>query len=225
EYVQAEDEEWARPPLPMDDDHVVLAVDRRTVAGFDLSRGVASWVFRESRELPKNGPPRPFGDSERLLIVHDGNELIRLDAATGLKRWSRPLGSEDLSERPEALALDGERVYWVSGQTLSGARLGDGALSWSRHLSGPESGWAIDLTERSVLAYPGLPRRAGNEIEGLPLVVRRRDDGRLVQRLLFPVPVTEVAVRLTPGGAVVATQAGLWALGERAPVDGPRAGR
>jgi hypothetical protein len=203
----------------------VIAVDRRTVARFDLTLGVASWVFRESREMPKNGPPRPFGDSERLLIVHDGNELIRLDAATGVKRWSRPLGSEDLSERPEALAIDGDRVYWASGQTLSGAWLRDGSLAWSQHLSGPESGWAVDLTERCVMAYPGLPRRAGDEVEGLPLVFRRRDDGRLVQRLLFPVPVTEVAVRLAPGGAVVATQAGLWALGERAQVDAAGAGR
>jgi outer membrane protein assembly factor BamB/tetratricopeptide (TPR) repeat protein len=225
EYPQTEDEEWARPPLPLDDDHVVVVADRRTVTRFDLTRGVTSWVFRESREMPKNGPPRPFGDAERLMLVHDGNELIRLDAATGVKRWSRPLGSEDLSERPEALAVDGERVYWVSGQTLNGARLRDGALAWSRHLSGPESGWVIDLTERSVLAYPGLPRKAENELEGLPLVFRRRDDGRLVQRLLFPVPVTEVAVRLSPGGAVVATQSGLWALGDRAAVDGRGRGR
>jgi len=225
EYAQTEDEEWARPPLPMDDDHVVIAVDRRTVARFDLARGVASWVFRESREMPKNGPPRPFGDSERLLIVHDGSELIRLDAATGVKRWSRPLGSEDLSERPEALAIDGDRVYWVSGRSLNGALLRDGSLAWGQHLSGPESGWVIDLTERCVMAYPGLARRAGDEVEGLPLVFRRRDDGRLVQRLLFPVAVTDVAVRLAPGGAMVATQAGLWALGERAPVDAPGAGR
>ncbi len=225
EYPQTEDEEWVRDPLPIDDDHVVIAVDRRTVARFDLVRGVASWVFRESREMPKNGPPRPFGDSERLLIVQDGNELIRLDAATGVKRWSRPLGAEDLSERPEALAIDGDRVYWASGQSLSAASLRDGSLVWNQHLSGPESGWVVDLTDRCVMAYPGLTRHVGDEVEGLPLVFRRRDDGRLVQRLLFPVPVTEVAVRLAPGGAVVATQAGLWALGERPEVDalkGPR---
>lgn len=88
EYAQGDDEEWSRPPLPMDEEHVVIVADRRTVALFDLSRGVASWIFRESKDMPKNGPPRPFGDAERLLIVNDGNELIRLDAATGVKRWS-----------------------------------------------------------------------------------------------------------------------------------------
>jgi cellulose synthase operon protein C len=225
EYAQTEDEEWTRPPLALDDDHVVLVADRRTVARFDLTRGVNSWVFRESREMPKNGPPRLFGDGERLMLVHDGNELIRIDAATGVKKWSRPLGSEDLSERPEALAIDGARIYWVSGQALNAALMRDGSSAWSFHLSGPESGWSIDLTERCVLAYPGLPRRVENELEGLPLVFRRRDDGRLVQRLLFPVPVSDVAVRLAPGGVVVATQAGVWALGERSPMDGRGAGR
>jgi outer membrane protein assembly factor BamB len=220
EYTQEEGEDWARPPLALDDDHVVLVADRRTVALFDLSKGVNSWVFRESREMPKNGPPRLFGDAERLFLVHDGNELIRLDAATGVKRWSRPLGTEDLSERPEALALDGERVYWVSGQTLNGASHRDGSLVWSRYLTGPEAGWTIELTEHSVLAYPGQPRRAENELQGLPLVFRRRDSGELVQRLFFPVPVSAVAVRLAPGGALVATQSRLWALFARRAMDG-----
>lgn len=112
----------------------------------------------------------------------------------------------------------------MNGQTLNGALLSDGSPAWSRHLSGPKRGWSINLTERCVLAYPGQPEKSEEEIESLPLVFRRRDDGRLVQRLLFPVAVTDVAVRLTPGGAVVATQAGLW-LGERVPVDGPPAGR
>jgi len=225
EFPQTEGEAWPRPPLPLDDDRVVVVPDRRSVALLDLTRGVNSWVFRESKEMPKNGPPRVFGDAERLLLVQDGDELIRLDAATGVKRWSRPLGSEDLGERPEALAMDGRRVYWVSGQALSAANLGDGALAWSKHLAGPESGWAVDLTSRCVLAYPGLPRRAEGESEGLPLVFCRRDDGGLVQRLLFPVPASEAVVRLAPGGAVVATPAGLWALGERRAVDGPGAGR
>jgi len=227
EHAQAEGrgEGWARAPLPVDDDHVVLVADLRTVARFDLARGVNSWVFRESPNMPNNGPPLVFGDAERLLMVHDGTELIRLDAATGVKRWSRPLGPENLGRRPEALALDGERVYWANGQTLNGALLSDGSKAWACHLTGPRAGWSVDLTERCVLAYPGDPRRDENAMEALPLVFRRRDDGRLVQRLLLQSPVTEVAVRLAPGGLVVATQAGLWSLGERRPVDGPGPGR
>jgi hypothetical protein len=49
----------------------------------------------------------------------------------------------------------------------------------------------------------------------LPIVFRRRDTGDLVQRLLFPAPVTELTVKLAPRSAFIATQAGLWALGDR----------
>lgn len=225
EFPLDADVDWARPPLSIDTDRVVIVSDRRTVILFDVARGVNAWTFRESQEMPKNGPPLVFGDAERLLLVHDGNELIRLDAATGSKSWARPLGVENLSGRPEALAADADRIYWVNNRTLNGALLADGSLVWSRYLSGPEAGWSIDLTDRCVLAYPGLPRKSDGELEGLPLVFRRRSDGALVQRLLLSAPVSDVAVRLAPGGVLVATQAGVWALGDRSPVDGAPAGR
>jgi len=219
EFPRSDDEDWARSPLPIDDDHVALVADRRTVALFDLRRGHNAWVFRESVDFPRNGPPRLLGDAERLLVVHDGIELIRLDPATGVKRWSYPLGIEDLSERPEAMALDIERFYWASNRTLNALRLAEGSRVWSRPLTGPESGWSIALTARCVMAYPVISGHAEGELESLPLVFRRRDSGELVQRLVFPVAVSEVAVRLAPRGALVAAQGGLWALGERAAMD------
>jgi outer membrane protein assembly factor BamB len=225
EYPLTDEDDWTRPPLPIDDNHLALVTDRRTVALFDVARGTYAWVFRESRELPRNGPPRLLGDAERLLVIHDGNELIRLDTATGMKLWSRPLGMDDLSERPEAIAIDGDRFYWVSGQTLSGGSAADGSLLWARHLAGPEKGWAIALTERCVMAYPRPSRQDEGKLEQLPIVFRRRDNGDLVQRLLFPVDTSDLAVRLGPRGVLVATQSGLWALGERSAVDRPRSSR
>ena len=226
EYPQAEGEDpkWERPPLPLDDERVAI-VTKRAVTLFDLSKGTYSWVFQESKDLPKYGAPRLFGDAERLLLVHDGTELIQLEASTGKKRWSRPLGIENVSDRPEALAVDGERVYWVNGATLNGASLRDGALLWTRALTGPNYGWWVDLTQRGVLAFPGAVRRPGNELEGLPLVFCRRDTGDLVQRLLFPVMVTDVSVALATRGAIVATQSGLWALGGLRAEDHPNENR
>ena len=48
--------------------------DRRTVALFDLRRGVNAWNFRESLELPKHGAAPLLGDAERLLVIHDGSD-------------------------------------------------------------------------------------------------------------------------------------------------------
>ena len=197
-----------------------------TVALFDLARGRNAWVFRETTELPRYGPPRLLGDGERLLVLHDGRELIRLDPATGAKAWGRLLGSDDLGDRPESIALSGDRAYVAGGGNLAALGLGDGSTLWKRPLDGPPAvAWAVALTERSVAAYP-TPSRAREEyLSTLPIVLHRRDDGVPIQRLLFQGTVSDLAVRFTARGALVATQAGLWALGDRQVMDGARGPR
>ena len=113
--------------------------DARTVALFDLERGVDAWTYREPSSLPRSGPPRLLGDAGRLLVLRDGSELVRLDPATGKKLWSRVLGVEDLADSPQALALDADRVFCACGPapTLTAYRLTDGEPVWKRHLSGP----------------------------------------------------------------------------------------
>jgi len=226
EAPQAEEaEEWAREPLPLDDDHVALVIDRRTVALLDLNKAATAWSFREADSLPTNGPPRLLGDAERLLVLHTGTRLIRLNPKDGHGLWSRPLGTDDLSERPEAIALDGDRFYWVSASispaatqaaaVLEAVALADGSTLWRRFLAGPPTGWALALTRRCIVAYPLPSRPAGGDLDGLPLAFCRRDTGELVQRVLLPTSVSELAVRLAPRGLLVATQDALWALGDR----------
>jgi outer membrane protein assembly factor BamB len=215
EFGPIGDDDWERDPLPVDDEHVALVVDPRTVAMLDLKRGTAAWIFRESQELPRFGPPRLLGDSERLLVVHDGRELIRLDPATGHKQWSYELGSGNLSNRPEAMAIDAKRVYWANDRKLQAVGLLDGKLAWEQQLSGPDTMWSIALSDQCVLAYPALKRASDAGTDGLTLVLRRREDGGLVQRLSFPGALSDVAVRLAPHGVVVAAEGGVWSLGNR----------
>lgn len=216
---------WERPPVPIDDDHVAAAVDPRTVALLDLKTGASSWTSRvTSTALPRHGPPRLLGDSSRLLVLYEGNELIRLDAATGRQLWTRPLGLEDLSEFPDAFAMDSDRFYCATGATLAAYNLNDGQPLWTRPLSGPKTGWSVALADRHVAAFPSPSRSIDGPLDGVSLVVCRRDTGALVQRLSFPSSVSELAVRLLPEGAIVATQGGVWALGvakEAKVVDGP----
>jgi len=219
EYAREDDQEWSHDPLPVSEDQVALVVDRRSVGLFDFKRGVFPWVVRESPLLPRHGPPLLLGDAERLLVLYDGSELIRLDPRTGGKLWSRPLGDEDLSERPEAFVLDSERFYWASGQRLSALALGDGAIVWRRLLSGPETGWALALSDRCVAAYPVPSKTLEGALEGLPLVFCRRESGALIERLLFQATATDVAVRLAPHSALIATETALWALGDRSALE------
>jgi len=227
EFPQVEEEPWPRAPLAIDDEHVALVADRLTVSLFDTTRGVNAWVFRETRELPNHGPPRLFGDSERLLVLHHGQNLIRLDVATGNKLWAdwRLLGTEDLSERPEAIALGDDRVFVASGSNLSAYAMSDGTRLWKKLLSGPSDAWDLALTERSVAAYPSPSRVRVTPIGVLPLVFHRRTDGEPIQRVQIQAPVNDLSIRLTPKGALVVTQNGLWALGDRQVMDGSKASR
>ncbi len=79
-----------RPPLPVDEDSVLVVTDPRTVKKLDLGSGQFVWEYRESEVLPVNGAPSPMGGGDLLLVLHEGRTLIRLDPATGSKRWSCP---------------------------------------------------------------------------------------------------------------------------------------
>ena len=221
-FARADDEAWLRDPIPIDDDHIAIVADRLTVALFSLDRGAPAWIFRESPQLPINGPPRLFGDSDRLFVLQDGQELIRLNPGTGAKVWSKLLGIENLSERPEAFAFGLDRVFVASAADLNAISLADGGLAWKKPLNGPPRGWSIALTNRSVVAFPGP-----NRVEGatFPLVLHRRDNGQLLQRLQFPTSPADLAVRFSARGLLVANSTGVWALGDRGGMDATLPGR
>jgi cellulose synthase operon protein C len=215
----ADNESLERPPIPMDEDSVVLVTDRRTVKKFDLNHGQTTWIYRESTEpvLLVNGSPRIMGDGERLFVLHDGRFLIRLDPASGSRRWSSVLGTEDLSDRPGAMAYDDKRFYCVNHQTLRAISLEDGKPIWSCHLTGPQDvPWSIALTQGHVMAYPsGSSSTDGGEVENLPVIVRQRETGALVQRFMFATAIADVTFKVDPRGVVVATSKGLWSLGPK----------
>jgi outer membrane protein assembly factor BamB len=222
----AEKESLERPPIPVDEDSVVLVTDRRTVKKFDLNHGQTTWVYRESTEpvMPVNGSPRLLGDAERLFVLHDGRFLIRLDPASGSKRWSCVLGIEDLSERPGSMAFDEKRFYCVNRQTLRAFSLEDGKLIWSCHLTGPRDlYWSIALTQDHVMAYPSSTNSSeGVEVENMPVIVRHRETGALVQRFVFATTIADVTFKVDPRGVLVATSRGLWGLGPKESAVGSR---
>jgi len=221
----AENDMLERPPMPLDEDSVLLVADRRTVKRFDLKHGHTMWVYQESKDLPVNGPPRLLGDPERLLVLHDGRLLIRLDPATGSKRWSSLLGSEDLSERPGSMVYDEKSFYCVNienifggmRQALRALSLEDGSRVWSCHLTGPQDAvWSIALTQRCVIAYPHMARPADQgDIENMPVILRLRDTGALVQRFVFPTTIADVTFQVDTRGALLATSGGMWSLGSK----------
>jgi hypothetical protein len=177
-----------------------------------------------------------LGDAERVLVLHNGRNLIRLDPATGSRRWACLLGTEDLSDRPDSIAFDEERLYCIyrcqSLVTLRAIALADGAAAWACHWAGPEdSAWSLALAARHVIAYPNHTGLAEDgALESIPVVVRRRESGALVQRFVLPAPIAPMAAKLDSAeampqgnvtfridstGALVATPRGVWGLGPK----------
>jgi outer membrane protein assembly factor BamB len=220
-----------RPPLPFDEDSVLLVSDKRTIKRFDVTHGHTMWTYQESKVLPVNGPPRLLGDSERVLVLHDGRWLIRLDPATGSRWWRSLLGSEDLSERPAAMACDEKSFYCVNIENIFGGMrqalrvlsLQDGSRVWSSHLTGPQDAvWSIALTQRCVIAYPKSARAAeGDGIDNMPVIFRTRETGALVERIVIPTTIADVTFKIDSRGALLATSRGLWSLGSRDSSSGP----
>jgi outer membrane protein assembly factor BamB/Flp pilus assembly protein TadD len=220
----AEGDELKRPPVPIDEDSVLIVSDQRTVKKIDLNHARTAWIYRRSDDLPVEGPPRVIGDAGRLFVLHDGHKLIRLDSATGSERWVCDLSAEDLSERPRAIAYDDERLFDATRQSIKGGycvalrarSLSDGKPLWAQRLEGPENvAWAVILTDRYVIAYP--ERASGDDADAsdnLPVVVRRKDTGALVQRFLFPTKIADINLKVDARGALLATPRGLWGLGQ-----------
>ncbi|WZO96479.1 PQQ-binding-like beta-propeller repeat protein [Isosphaeraceae bacterium EP7] len=220
--ARPEDEDWLRDPLPLDDDRLALVLNKRTIALFEVARGEIGWNFRESEVLPGRGSPRILGDAEHLLVLHDGLRLIRLDPKTGKKLWECPLGVDNLSERPEAMALDGLRLYAATDNDLVAVSLADGKRAWRRTLSGPRARWSVELGRNGLVAWP---TPSDGEPGDLPVVFRSRSDGGLLQRFVFPVTSGGLDVRLATRGAVIASSGALWALGDRRTIDAAAAPR
>jgi outer membrane protein assembly factor BamB/tetratricopeptide (TPR) repeat protein len=237
----ADADQLERPAMPIDEDSVLVVLDPRTVKRFELNTGQFSWEYRESEDLPVNGPPCLLGGGNAVLLLHEGRTLIRLDPATGAKRWSCPLGLEDLSRRPGALVFDDRRFYCISRftatVTLRAISIEDGTAAWSSEWTTnvEDSSWSLALAADHVFAYPVPTVQArGVDAATIPVIVRRRDSGMLVQRLVFPASgkVAEpppgqdrpgvagegpaaVTFNLDHLGAVVATPRGIWGLGVR----------
>jgi hypothetical protein len=156
-------------------------------------------------------------------VLHDGRFLIRLDPSSGSKRWYSVLGTEDLSDRPSSMAYDEKRFYCVSRQTLRAISLEDGKTIWSCQLTGPKDVlWSIALTRGHVMAYPSStsPLEVSDDehppvVQNMPVIVRQRETGALVQRFVFPTTIADVMFKVDPRGVLVATSRGLWGLGPK----------
>lgn len=208
-------EEWPRAPLAIDDSHAAVVADSWTVRLLDLDQNRVVWSFQDGAPQPgspkpPNGPPRLLGDGERLLALFDGQTLIRLDAKTGARIWTRRIGVENLAERPESFAIDALHCYVVDQGVLAALDLADGAPVWRNFLNGSNGEWSLATTRRHIVVVPSADR--GTDDDDATVSFYSRETGKIAERLGLPLPTGGFSLRFHPSGAVVAAAAGGWGL-------------
>jgi|GEM_PF-1203649 len=208
---------WERDPIFLGGGKVGVVADRRTIQVFDLERRGPLWSRAVSNTLPNLSPPLLVGDASALVVLINGRILDRLDPLTGERLWAEPvpLGEENLGERPDAILIRDNAILTVNQGLLQSHRISDGGLNWKKRLHGAEEGWNLAPLDQGVAVYPDPQRVAARRFVGdfLPITLHRLDDGRLLQRLVFPTAETQaLVIRFEADGLTVATNQAGWFL-------------
>jgi outer membrane protein assembly factor BamB len=205
ELTQAADV-WEYPPVAIDANRLCFAIDARTIQLVDLTDGKQVWSFigpnSDQRPLPIVGPGS-------LLVLVAGNTLVRLEPETGKSLWTTRVSDDVLPRSGTSWAIDGELFYCVTRElNLRAFRVSDGTLAWEQFLTGPGDQWQLAHTNGHIVALPRRPHAS----EGLPVVVCRQSDGRLLQRLFFRPRGNEAIVHFNPQHTLIRTEREVWVL-------------
>ena len=87
----AETEQLERPPLPVDDDSVLLVLDPKTVKKYDVNHGQIVWEYRESRRPRRSTVCRDCSAMpSRVLVLHEWPDADPARPGDGLEAVDPP---------------------------------------------------------------------------------------------------------------------------------------
>jgi outer membrane protein assembly factor BamB len=200
---------WEYPPVAIDANRLCFASDARTIQLVDLTDGKQVWSFvgpnSDQRPIPIVGPGS-------LLVLVSGNTLVRLDPETGRSLWTSRVSDDVLPPQGTSWAVDGQLFYCITRElNLRTFRLTDGTLAWEQFLTGPGDQWQLAVTDGQIVALPRRPHAS----DGLPVVICRQSDGRLLQRLFFKPHGNEAIVYLNPQHTLVGSEREVWVLAKQ----------
>ncbi|GEM_PF-906683 len=174
--------DWIRPPVWLDSTRVCVIAGPRTAQLIDAETGQVIWQHQV--EGPAERALEPIIGPEQALCFLAGAELVRVDPATGHVLWQTALAPQPLENAAGVCLADSYRVYYVTNNGVLGALdLTSGERLWQHVLTGVYAlgAWRLALSGPYLVAYPAARPRSQ---PWAPIVVLRRDDGRLVQRLV-----------------------------------------
>jgi hypothetical protein len=197
-------EPWASAPAlitePFEGNRgFVAATTNRKIRAFAAHKTQAGplWVY-EGASSEANSPPEFWSEGEELLMLMDGDTLVKLAPENGKTHWFARLQSAFREDAPNSIILEAPHVYAAESSTLSCLRLKDGSSAWQLPLP-HSSAWLLRKAGPFLMAAPFR----SDDPDGCALVIHA-ETGKPVQRLNLPPDVTEMVFR--PEGCLVATK-------------------
>jgi outer membrane protein assembly factor BamB len=155
---------WWQRPLVRDDYAFCLAPNAHTIIQVGSTTGITQWEHSLTEATTLTGEsPRLVGGKNAVLCLlptNLGDQLLRLDPATGHHLWKQPvlLAGRSRPVEPAGWALDDEAVYFEQDGHLYARALADGKLLWDKALVGPKAPYRTVRLRDYLLTYPANTR-------------------------------------------------------------------
>lgn len=152
---------WTSPPVRFQASHAgvskpgfVVAMYNKQIRAFSAfdSQADPAWIYNDATSYA-NTPPQFWAKGNHLVMLMDGDTLIKLDPKTGEKLWATPLAQVPLSQPDRSIVLDDKVLYAAEGHALHCVRLEDGATVWKQPLPRVEN-WSLEKQDRFLIAMP-----------------------------------------------------------------------
>jgi outer membrane protein assembly factor BamB len=173
--------EWTRPPLWLDNTHLLLIWDNRLAELVELRSGQVLWHY-EAPSYTERGLEAIHGPGRSLFLLA-GPDLIRIHPDTGQRLWKTRIADAPPEDDAGVWAIDESRFYCVTRSgNLRAWSIQDGTLTWQHYLTGllPALRWRLLAVKPYVVAVPAEPPVASS---AYPVVILEAPTGRLQQRL------------------------------------------
>lgn len=174
-----------------------------------IGDGRVRWTYQHPwRTSLTGGPPQVFGAPGVCFAIvpcNQGDELVRLNPATGSPLWSLPAFTFREGLDGAAARVGPDMVYLVVKAEVQARRLADGSLAWKCPLPARPEEWALERFQGDLIAYPrtfaGLPLFSGptdpftaaatlglgrRGLGFVPILLIDRDSGKVRSRIDVP---------------------------------------
>jgi outer membrane protein assembly factor BamB len=176
----------------------IAALESRRIHAFGAydPKADPAWIYQGANSIA-NAPPWFCFSGENLLMLLDGDTLIKLEPSTGETAWFAQVSLSPLASPTDNILLNEDRVSIAGSQSLTCLDLKTGKPAWQDPL--PEAGaWLLRKNGPVLLAVPFQSENSSSQA-----ILFEAQNGKRIQTLPVP-PLASDAVFQSDGLLIVA---------------------